>query len=92
MNTLVRVYGHLRGQIHFWGGPEGSQKDVCKRGFGPGQGYGCVRDWLLVEMDQDYNWIHDSSTECTYMNNYSGFRGSGRQYYQTGLFWYLDQQ
>lgn len=76
------VYGHPRGQGHFWWGWADGQRAVCKSGFGPYQSWGCVVDWLMMEFDQDYNWKHDSSTECTYTNNDTGFRGPGRQYYE----------
>ena len=75
-------YGHPRGQGHFWWGYMDGQRAVCHNGFGPYQTWGCVADWLMMEMDQDYNWRHDSSTECSYTNNDTGFYGPGRQYYE----------
>lgn len=76
------VYGHPRGQGHFWWGWADGQQAVCRPGVGPFQSYGCIVDWLMMEFDQDYNWIHDSSTECSYTNNDTGFYGPGRQYYE----------
>lgn len=80
--SVETVYGHPRGQGHFWWGWADGQRPVCKSGFGAYQSYGCLVDWLMMEFDQDYNWKHDSSTECTYTNNDTGFRGPGRQYYE----------
>ena len=80
--SVETEYGHPRGQGHFWWGWADGQRAVCKAGFGPYQSHGCVVDWLMMEFDQDYNWIHDSSTECTYTNNATGFTGPGRQYYE----------
>jgi len=54
------AYGHPRGQMHFWGSNRGSWTPVYRAGV-PG-----IVDQNILEIDQDYDWNHPSSTECTY--------------------------
>jgi hypothetical protein len=53
-------YGHPRGQMHFWISDEGFWTPVNSTGV-PG-----IIDPNMMEIDQDYDWNHPSSTECTY--------------------------
>src|SRR3954447_12262213 len=54
------AYGHPRGQMHFWGSSQGAWTPVYRTGV-PG-----IVDQNIMEIDQDYDWNHPSSTECTY--------------------------
>ncbi len=54
------AYGHPRGQMHFWGTSQGSWTPVYRTGV-PG-----IVDQNIMEIDQDYDASHPSSTECTY--------------------------
>ena len=80
-------YGHPRGQLHFWGSDYGFWVEVQRDGVPPG-----VVDENMMEFDQDYDWNHPSSTECTYDTdgcdtcksgyNKAGFsNGTGRMIY-----------
>ena len=53
-------YGHPRGQTHFWISDYGFYYGVCRADLN------CIVDANILEMDQDYDWNHPSSTECTY--------------------------
>jgi hypothetical protein len=53
-------YGHPRGQMHFWQPGSGFGTPVFSTGVNG------VVDANIMEIDQDYNVIHDSSTECNY--------------------------
>ena len=53
-------YGHPRGQVHFWISDDGFYYPVCRADLN------CIVDANILEMDQDYDWNHPSSTECTY--------------------------
>jgi hypothetical protein len=53
-------YGHPRGQVQFWISDNGFYYPVCRVDLN------CVVDANILEMDQDYDWNHPSSTECTY--------------------------
>lgn len=82
-------YGHPRGQNHFWApntpvcppSPwppfmiSGCFQQVCKPEFRQ-----CILDRAMFEIDQDYNWIHDSNTECYYPRGLGGVE-SGREKY-----------
>lgn len=79
-------YGHPRGQSHFWISDEGFWTPVWHSGV-PG-----IVDANMLEFDQDYDWNHPSSTECTYDTdgcdtcnwgtNKAGFSdGTGRMIY-----------
>lgn len=79
-------YGHPRGQMHFWLSDYGFWTPVYRDGV-PG-----IVDPNMLEIDQDYDWNHPSSTECTYDTdgcdtcksgpNKAGFSdGTGRMIY-----------
>lgn len=53
-------YGHPRGQMHFWKSGSGYSTPVHNIGV-----YGVV-DIGILEIDQDYDAWHPSSTECAY--------------------------
>src|SRR6185295_6470976 len=53
-------YGHPRGQMHFWKSNAGFGTPVYNIGVDG------VVDENIMELDQDYDIIHSSSTECTY--------------------------
>jgi hypothetical protein len=53
-------YGHPRGQIQFWGSGNGYTTPVYSTGVNG------IVDYNIMEMDQDYDWNHPSSTECSY--------------------------
>ena len=55
-------YGHPRGQLHYWISDWGFYIPVCRTDVP------CIIDANLMEIDQDYDWNHPSSTECTYDN------------------------
>jgi len=53
-------YGHPRGQMHFWKSSAGFSTPVYSTGVNG------VVDENIMEIDQDYDWNHPSSTECSY--------------------------
>jgi hypothetical protein len=53
-------YGHPRGQLHYWFSDWGFYVPVCRTDVP------CIIDANMMEIDQDYDWNHPSSTECTY--------------------------
>jgi hypothetical protein len=80
------AYGHPRGQIQFWGSDDGYWTPVYSTGVNG------IVDENIMEMDQDYDWDHPSSTECSYDtggcdtcksgSNQAGFSsGPGRMIY-----------
>jgi hypothetical protein len=76
------AYGSPRGQVHFWlprMNPERTAFLTPLEPASPGQvwrpGVEGVSDPYLLEMDQDYNWLHDSNPLCggainDYVNNH----------------------
>jgi hypothetical protein len=54
------AYGHPRGQIQFWGSNNGYSTPVYSTGVNG------IVDENIMEIDQDYDWNHPSSTECSY--------------------------
>ncbi|HEX3554075.1 MAG TPA: hypothetical protein VIA62_12685 [Thermoanaerobaculia bacterium] len=54
------AYGHPRGQNQFWGSSEGYWTPVYRAGVNG------IVDYNIMEIDQDYDWNHPSSTECSY--------------------------
>jgi hypothetical protein len=80
------AYGHPCGQVHFWITDDGYYYPVCRADLN------CRVDANMLEMDQDYDWNHPSSTECSYDTggcdqceagtNRAGFSdGTGRMIY-----------
>jgi hypothetical protein len=53
-------YGHPRGQMHFWISDDGFWTPVYSTGVNG------IVDANMMEFDQDYDWNHPSSTECSY--------------------------
>ena len=53
-------YGHPRGQMHFWLSDAGFWTPVYSTGVNG------IVDENMMEIDQDYDWNHPSSTECSY--------------------------
>jgi hypothetical protein len=53
-------YGHPRGQNQFWGSGSGYSTPVYSTGVNG------IVDYNIMEIDQDYDAIHSSSTECNY--------------------------
>jgi hypothetical protein len=53
-------YGHPRGQIQIWGSGNGYYTPVYSTGVNG------IVDYNMMEIDQDYDWNHPSSTECSY--------------------------
>jgi len=54
------AYGHPRGQVHFWITDDGFYVPVYRNGVNG------IIDANMLEFDQDYDWNHPSSTECSY--------------------------
>jgi hypothetical protein len=63
--------GGPRAQVHFFVDPRTGEAVTHTR-----PGIEGVRNGYLVEIDMDYNWRHDSSTEC----RYDGRRTGAEQY------------
>jgi hypothetical protein len=53
-------YGHPRGQMHFWKSSAGSWTPIYNIGVNG------IVDQNIMEIDQDYDALHPSSTECSY--------------------------
>lgn len=71
------MHGKPRGQTHQWAW-DYEARYMTRPGV-----YG-VYDPHLVEMDIDYNWIHDSNPECSYGGTYGRYEYQNR-WYQQGL-------
>lgn len=71
------IPGSPRGQTHFWAAD--ADAGVLQR-----NGVEGVSDPHIVELDNDYNWIHDSSPEGFYSSTY------GRAEYKRGWNWPSD--
>lgn len=71
------IPGSPRGQTHFWG--KDGDASVLQR-----NGVVGVSDPHVVEIDNDYNWIHDSSPEGYYSSTY------GRAEYKRNWSWSSD--
>lgn len=70
-------YGDPRGQMHFWWDQSRGQSTCVWTGLG------CVIDYRIMEMDHDFNAVHDSSTECIYTREVCGnVPKTGRQVYE----------
>ena len=71
-------YGDPRGQMHFWWDYMSGQNTCVWR-----NSLGCIIDYLVMEMDHDFNAMHDSSTECIYTREVCGnIPLTGRQVYE----------
>jgi hypothetical protein len=70
--TAETDFGGPRAQVHFFEHPPDA-RPVCRADLG------CAHDALMLEMDQDYNFGHDSATECPYDGGQTG-----RQKYISG--------
>ncbi len=77
-------YGSPRGQVHFWTprtNPERTAYLIPLEPASPGQvwrpGVEGVSDPYLIEMDQDYNFLHDSNPLCSdFLEDYIENHGS----------------
>lgn len=69
--TSETAFGQPRGQAHFWA------KDASAKALGR-PGVETVNDPRVVEIDIDYNIIHDSNPEGTYIPG-----GYGRTFYES---------
>lgn len=55
------AYGHPRGQNQFWSSSRAYSTPPVYR-----TGVNGIVDYNIMEIDQDYDWNHPSSTECSY--------------------------
>ena len=76
------IGGYPSGQVHFFADWRATDGHVCRAGLSNIPG-GCVDDTNLLEMDQDYDWNHPSSTECVYDNPLQGRDQKGRDMYDS---------
>ena len=73
--------GYPTGQVHFFADYRATNGVVCRTSlYNLG---GCVTDPNILEMDQDYDWNHPSSTECVYDNPIQGRDQRGRDMYDS---------
>lgn len=77
------TYGSPRGQVHFWlprTNPERTAYVIpVEPASGPvwRPGVGGIDDPYMLEMDQDYNWTHESNPLCSdYLNDYVANHGA----------------
>ncbi|HSK79380.1 MAG TPA: WSC domain-containing protein [Thermoanaerobaculia bacterium] len=75
------VGGYPTAQVHFFADYRATDGRVCRTGLSILGG--CVTDPNMVEMDQDYDWNHPSSTECVYDNPLQGRDQRGRDMYDS---------
>jgi hypothetical protein len=63
------IQGRPRGQTHQWAWDYEASVGVQKSGM-------AFRDYdpHLIELDMDYNWVHDSNPECSYDGEYGRAR------------------
>lgn len=76
------VGGYPTGQVHFFASYRATDGRVCRPSLNQFP-EGCLTDPNMVEMDQDYDWNHPSSTECVYDNPLQGRDQRGRDMYDS---------